>query len=101
MGSELYVNKVLKWREQGLSPGGKEKPYWKSISEQDRKNATKHCGPENSYPLGPDCAHVKSAWTLAMAGHGSPNLGCIKSYAQQHGCYVPPAQKALEWLKYF
>src|SRR5258708_5126296 len=93
--SELYVEKVLGWKNK--EPGT---PYWKSITAAERSAATTHCGPHDSYPLGPGCEHVKSAFTLAMSGHGSPSMGCIKRYAKSHGCYTPPSQKSLaenEW----
>ena len=93
--SDLYVHKVLGWQKKPEDP---KAPYWKSITEQERKNATTHCGPHESYPLGPGCEHVKAAWTLAQSGHGSPSLECIKRYATSHGCYIPPSQKGLqEW----
>ena len=95
--SELYVEKVLGWQQPQHGA-----PYWKSITAAERRAATTHCGPHGSYPLGPGCAHVKSAWTLAMSGHGSPSISCIKSYATSHGCYVPPSHKGLgEWQEGF
>ena len=95
--TELYVEKVLGWKPKSDDPRA---PYWKSITEAERDAAKTHCGPHESYPLGPGCAHVKSAWTLALSGHGSPSLECIKRYATSHGCYVPPSHKGLsEWQK--
>jgi hypothetical protein len=88
--SELYVEKVLGLKETNLS---RKQPYWKAITAEQRRNATTHCGPDESYPLGPGCEHVRAAWTLAMSGHGSPNMACIKRYATTHGCYVPPSHK--------
>ena len=97
--SELYVEKVLGWKPRMRDPFA---AYWKSITKQERDAATTHCGPHDSYPLGPGCAHVKSAWTLAMSGHGSPSISCIKRYATSHGCYIPPSQKGIgEWQKGF
>jgi hypothetical protein len=95
--SDLYVEKVLGWKPRPLDP---RTPYWKSITEAERKRATTYCGPHESYPLGPGCEHVKAAWILAMSGHGSPNISCIKRYATAHGCYIPPSHKGLEdWQK--
>ncbi len=87
--SELYVEKILGW-----STRGDIQPYWKSITAAERHAATTHCGPHESYPLGPGCAHVDAAFHLAETGHGHPSLGCIKSYARSHGCSVPASQKA-------
>jgi hypothetical protein len=88
MSTDLYVDKVLKWREQTLreKEEGVVVPYWKSISTAARNAAPTHCGPHGSYPLGPGCAHVASARHLADTGHGSPNKQCIESYAARHGC---------------
>lgn len=95
--SDLYVEKILGWQPRPLDP---KAPYWKAITEAERKQATTHCGPHESYPLGPGCEHVKAAWTLAMSGHGSPSLSCIKRYATAHNCYVPPSHKGLgEWQR--
>src|SRR5260370_40812473 len=90
--SELYVEKVLGWKTLET-----DAPYWKSITAAERHAAKTHCGPHESYPLGPGRAHVKSAWTLAMSGHGTPSLGCIKRYATSKGCYVPPSHKS--WIE--
>lgn len=99
MSSDLYVEKVLGWKPRNDDPAA---PYWKSITEEQRKNASTHCGPHESYPLGPGCDHVRAAWHLAESGHGSPDMGCIKHYASSHGCYVPPSHKGLqEWQKGF
>lgn len=91
--SELYIDKVFgdKFKSEG--------PYWKSISAKERQNATTHCGPDESYPLGPGCAHVRAAFTLALSGHGNPSMTCIRNYARSHGCDMPPSQKALLWLQ--
>jgi hypothetical protein len=92
MSSELYVDKVLKWREQTTEEAtNKDRvvPYWKSISTAQRNAAPTHCGPHGSYPLGPGCAHVVSARHLAKTGHGdnpSGILSCVNSYASRHGC---------------
>lgn len=98
MSSDLYVNKVLHWNKQYLTV---DKPieveiYWKSITAAERRAAATHCGPHGSYPLGPGCAHVSAAFTLAMSGHGQPNMACIRNYARSHGCGIPPSQKAKE-----
>lgn len=99
MSSELYVEKELGWKPRNDDP---KAPYWKAITQEQRDAASTHCGPNESYPLGPGCEHVKSAWTLAMSGHGSPDLTCIKRYATSHGCYVPPSHKGLaEWQRGF
>ena len=92
MGSELYVNKVLEWgpKLDAISP------YWKSITTAERRAASTHCGPHDSYPLGPGCAHVSAAFKLAMSGHGHPSLACIRNFARHHGCAMPPSQKALQ-----
>ena len=93
--SDLYIHKILNWpRVWGQYPN---KPYWRSITAAERHAAQTHCGPHESYPLGPGCAHVSAAFTLAMSGHGSPSMSCIKSYARSHGCSVPPSQKAIGW----
>jgi hypothetical protein len=79
--SDLYVEKVLGWREDLL--------YWKSISQKERDSAPTHCGPHGSYPLGPGCKHVRAARRLAKTGHGSnpsKTLSCVNSYASAHGC---------------
>lgn len=92
MGSELYVNKVLGWGNQLTVV----LPYWKSITAAERHAAGTHCGPHDSYPLGPGCNHVKAAFTLAMSGHGHPSMSCIRNYARSHGCGMPPSQKAYQ-----
>ncbi len=97
--SDLYVNKVLGW-PRGWNKRPTEPVYWKAITEAERHAAGTHCGPHESYPLGPGCAHVRAAWTLAMSGHGSPNMSCIKSYAQRNGCYVPPSKKSIGFSSY-
>lgn len=89
--TDLYVDKVLKWPERTDI-----KPYWKSITAAERHAATTHCGPHESYPLGPGCKHVSAAFTLAMSGHGHPSMGCIRRYARSHGCSMPPSQKSFE-----
>jgi hypothetical protein len=88
MGSDLYVNKILKWRDAGIHDmrEGVYQPYWKSITEAQRKQAPVHCGPHDSYPLGPGCEHVHAALELAKSGHGDPDMGCITRYAARHGC---------------
>jgi hypothetical protein len=88
MGSDLYVNKILQWRDAGIKDAreGAFVPYWKSITAQERKDAPTHCGPNGSYPLGPGCAHVAAALHLAKTGHGHPDMGCITRYAARHGC---------------
>lgn len=93
--SELYVEKVLGLKETLGNKG----PYWKSITEEERHSATTHCGPDESYPLGPGCAHVSAAFKLALSGHGHPNLSCIRGYARRNGCSIPPSQKAIMWLE--
>lgn len=93
--SELYINKITEIRDRLAHPG----PYWKSITAEQRKNATTHCGPHGSYPLGPGCEHVSAAFHLALSGHGSPNISCIRNYAKSHGCSMPPSQKAALWLE--
>jgi len=95
MPTELYVNKVLGWDK---SPAADE-PYWKSITEAERHAAPTHCGPNESYPLGPGCEHVEAAFHLALSGHGHPSLGCIRGYARKHGCSMPTSQKAAAILK--
>ena len=92
--SDLYITKVLGWKDKIADPNA---PYWKSITEAERHAADTHCGPHESYPLGPGCKHVSAAFTLAMSGHGSPSMSCIKNYAKSHGCGVPPSQKAVGW----
>lgn len=92
---DLYVHKVLKWDKVPRKEDKEVELYWKSITEAERHAATTHCGPHESYPLGPGCKHVSAAFTLAMSGHGSPNMGCIRNYARRHGCGVPPSQKAI------
>jgi hypothetical protein len=90
--SELYIDKVLKWKERELQErqeSAELQPYWKSISTAERNAAPTHCGPHGSYPLGPGCAHVVSARRLAKTGHGenpSKILACVNSYASRHGC---------------
>lgn len=93
--SELYINKVLELRTAFKQPG----PYWKSISAEQRRTASTHCGPDESYPLGPGCAHVSAAFKLALSGHGKPSLSCIRNYARKHGCSMPPSQKAILWIE--
>lgn len=92
MSSELYVNKVLGWGEKQREV----LPYWKSITAAERRAASTHCGPNDSYPLGPGCAHVSAAFTLAMSGHGKPSMSCIRNYARSNGCAMPPSQKAYQ-----
>ena len=94
---ELYMQKLLGWDKLDMRP---DAPYWKSMPEKEREDAPTHCGPNESYPVGPGCAHVKAAWTLALSGHGHPNVSCIKSYAQKHGCFIPASHKGLsEWKR--
>lgn len=92
MGSDLYVSKVLGWGAKLDAPV----PYYKSITTAERNAAGTHCGPHDSYPLGPGCAHVSAAFKLAMSGHGHPSLSCIRNYARTHGCGMPPSQKSLQ-----
>lgn len=101
MASDLYIHKVLNWPKPGLDgiAHAPNEPYWKAVTEAERRAATTHCGPHESYPLGPGCKHVSAAFTLAMSGHGHPSLACIRSYARTHGCAMPPSQKAMEWLE--
>lgn len=94
MSSELYVNKVLGW----AAHVGTVSPYWRSITAAERHAAGTHCGPHDSYPLGPGCAHVSAAFTLAMSGHGHPSMSCIRNYARTHGCGMPPSQKSLQYM---
>ena len=95
---DLYVNKVLGWNKTDDAIPEEVELYWKSITQAQREAATTHCGPHDSYPLGPGCAHVGAAFHLATTGHGSPNLGCIRNYARSHGCSMPTSQKALmQW----
>jgi hypothetical protein len=62
----------------------------KSISQAERDAAPTHAGPHGSFPLGPGCKHVESAWNLA--GHAD-NPGAIRSrvraYASRHNCELP------------
>lgn len=92
---DLYVNKVLKWNNQPVQDDKEVELYWKSITEAERHAATTHCGPHESYPLGPGCKHVSAAFHLALSGHGSPNLSCIRNYARSHGCSMPSSQKGV------
>ena len=60
------------------------------MDQKERKNAPTHAGPHESFPLGPGCEHVKSAWDLA--GHAAnPNKvrGRVRAYAKKHGCSLP------------
>lgn len=84
MASELYVDKVLHWNTEGVHE--RVEVYWKSITAAERHSAPVHCGPHESYPLGPECKHVAAAIHLAKTGHGSPDMGCIQRYAKEHGC---------------
>lgn len=93
--SELYVNKVMNIRSRLENEG----IYWKSITAAERHAASTHCGPDESYPLGPGCNHVSAAFTLALSGHGKPNLSCIRNYARRNSCSIPPSQKAIMWLE--
>lgn len=93
--SELYIDKIVELRTAFHSPG----PYWKAITAEQRHAATTHCGPDESYPLGPGCAHVSAAFHLALSGHGKPNISCIRNYAKSHGCSMPPSQKAIAWIE--
>lgn len=92
MSSELYVNKILDWKPKVTT----DSPYWKAITTAERRAAGTHCGPHDSYPLGPGCTHVGAAFKLAMSGHGHPSLSCIRNYARSHGCSMPPSQKAYQ-----
>lgn len=93
--SFLYTDKIADLKRRMTNPG----PYWKSITAAERHAATTHCGPHESYPLGPGCAHVSAAFHLALSGHGSPSLSCIRSYAKRNGCSMPASQKAALWLE--
>ena len=92
--SELYVQKILGWGDKM----GAKSPYWKSITAAERNAAGTHCGPHDSYPLGPGCAHVGAAFHLALTGHGKPSLSCIRNYARSHGCAMPASQKAYQQM---
>lgn len=94
MASDLYVTKVLHWGESERAAS----PYWKSITAAERHAAGTHCGPHDSYPLGPGCKHVSAAFTLAMSGHGHPSMSCIRNYARHNGCAIPPSQKAYQQM---
>lgn len=93
--SDLYVDKIAGLYDKLHHAG----PYWKSITAAERHSAPTHCGPGESYPVGPGCAHVSAAFHLALSGHGSPNLSCIRNYAKRNGCSIPPSQKAALWLE--
>lgn len=93
--SFLYTDKIAGVRERLTT----RDIYWKSITAAERHAASTHCGPDESYPLGPGCAHVSAAFHLALSGHGHPSLSCIRNYARSHGCSIPPSQKAAMWVE--
>ena len=65
-----------------------------SISEEERKNAPAHAGSGESFPLGPGCKHVESAWNLRGHGNKAAHERRIRAYAKKHGCSLPQtAQK--------
>lgn len=58
----------------------------KSITESQRKNATAHMGPGDSYPVDSDGEHLRAAWDLAgHAANPEQVRRNIISFARRHG----------------